>query len=555
MLLVLVQWLMVSAISWTLGTWGLGMQRYTAPVRMWAGLFGLMVPVSIAAFWPVKAWDLVFQLCCAFGCLLLWWRLPHLRQAWQEDLRQFRHSSRFEKISFTCLALGGLWLSCLGPMVYDDGLYYTPFIQWLEQHGTVPGLANLHTRLGFNSNWHVLSAALARPLGLSAVYKLNGLLFVWLLWHSLLSAVQWRQGDRRPLVFLQVASPAALGLYARWCTSPAADWVVIGTTLLIAGLFLDLRKRPRERQSLLLVTWLAAGIVTIKVSAVPVLLFPLILAWTDHQGGFRTVGLGDLAVMCVAGLCMGLPWMLRTWLLTGWLLFPVPLSVGQPDWQVPAQVVRQTACIIETWAKTQRTHCDPEGHSVLGHWLPVWWQIQDPLEKTVIAGSLLLIIAWIAAWLRTRDRSDEGLLFLAVLHVGLLFWWVKAPDPRFGYGFWVPIALYLSGWLRLRLPDGLASGLSPFALRVAVLPFMAWATLVACQSQPPQWQQVWMPAPASQVELRRLRGPDGSTFYAPAKGDQYWGTQLDCTPEHERLPRRRGRTPAEGFRPNGQQMP
>ncbi|MEJ5224399.1 MAG: hypothetical protein WHV44_08075 [Anaerolineales bacterium] len=36
---------------------------------------------------------------------------------------------------------------------FDIGLYHAQSIQWLEKFPAVPGLANLHERLGFNSNW------------------------------------------------------------------------------------------------------------------------------------------------------------------------------------------------------------------------------------------------------------------------------------------------------------------------------------------------------------------------------------------------------------------
>ena len=43
-------------------------------------------------------------------------------------------------------------------MHYDTGLYHAQAIRWIEEYGVVPGLANLHSRFGYNSASFALSA-------------------------------------------------------------------------------------------------------------------------------------------------------------------------------------------------------------------------------------------------------------------------------------------------------------------------------------------------------------------------------------------------------------
>ena len=38
------------------------------------------------------------------------------------------------------------------PDNYDSALYHIQSIKWIEEYSTVPGLANLHSRFGFNPN-------------------------------------------------------------------------------------------------------------------------------------------------------------------------------------------------------------------------------------------------------------------------------------------------------------------------------------------------------------------------------------------------------------------
>lgn len=43
---------------------------------------------------------------------------------------------------------------------YDTGLYHAQTVRWLNEHGTPPGLGNLHARLAFNSSWLSFAALL-----------------------------------------------------------------------------------------------------------------------------------------------------------------------------------------------------------------------------------------------------------------------------------------------------------------------------------------------------------------------------------------------------------
>ena len=48
--------------------------------------------------------------------------------------------------------------SSRGYMHFDTGLYHTQSIRWIEEYGVVPGLANLHSRFGYNSAAFALCA-------------------------------------------------------------------------------------------------------------------------------------------------------------------------------------------------------------------------------------------------------------------------------------------------------------------------------------------------------------------------------------------------------------
>ncbi len=50
---------------------------------------------------------------------------------------------------------------------YDNLLYHLAAVRWVADFGSVPGLANLHGRLGFNSALHPLAAFFGAPFGIA----------------------------------------------------------------------------------------------------------------------------------------------------------------------------------------------------------------------------------------------------------------------------------------------------------------------------------------------------------------------------------------------------
>src|SRR5688500_16524798 len=50
------------------------------------------------------------------------------------------------------------YLAAGPPLVYDTGFYHAQAVRWINEYPAVPGLANLHGRLAFNSSWFVWGA-------------------------------------------------------------------------------------------------------------------------------------------------------------------------------------------------------------------------------------------------------------------------------------------------------------------------------------------------------------------------------------------------------------
>jgi hypothetical protein len=67
-------------------------------------------------------------------------------------------------------------------------------------------------------------------------------------------------------------------------------------------------------------------------------------------------------------------------------------------------------------------------------WLPAWWQKRSTADKIIM---IFLGVYFFIALLSIKKIVLSGfipLLVLAMLLIGIIFWFVNAPDPRFGFG-------------------------------------------------------------------------------------------------------------------------
>ena len=84
------------------------------------------------------------------------------------------------KVCIACLWLIILMLNTGALMMDDTESYHIQMVQWLEDYGSVPGIANLHERYGFNSSWFSSVAVFHLSFAdINTFTALNGALSLW----------------------------------------------------------------------------------------------------------------------------------------------------------------------------------------------------------------------------------------------------------------------------------------------------------------------------------------------------------------------------------------
>ena len=261
-------------------------------------------------------------------------------------------------------------------------------MKWINQYPVVPGLANLHDRLGFNSHWHLLSAVFdVNNLG-RFTNDLNGFLFILIGLGSFDSAARL---NKKPNLYdaIWVLFPLPFFLLLRFVTSSAPDIPSTLIPLVYFSLLLD----KNCKASLTVVSTLIAFAVTIKVISIfhALAVIPLLFS-VIKKGKWKEffISIGLVALIC-------LPWLGRNIIQTGYLIFPMEsIDLFQFDWKVPNELAANTRKMVDIHARFGSYNLSNIGKP-MSIWIPTWLNTQSKsvliILGSTILGSLLLFIA------------------------------------------------------------------------------------------------------------------------------------------------------------------
>ncbi|MBT9391980.1 hypothetical protein KLP40_02285 [Hymenobacter sp. NST-14] len=565
MLLILGSWLLLALITtligWTAWRWLAARYRTSLelPVELLSltGVALLMVvlaPVSLVA--PIGP-----ATQAATGTLVAALAVAQRRALVVAGRRWLLPPGRFRAAGWATAALLGLLLLNLllriqaGSANHDAQLYYLQTLQWLERYPAVPGLGNLHGRLAFNSHLFLVTALFRLPTPAGSFYPLPPYLLTLL-------AVAAARGVGRALT-ATVREPATwaaaglglffplLHLFQTWLASPAPDYALLvwlGLLLLFYSRFFGscpVHGAP-GRPVILLLILLSGGAVTVKLSALPVLLLPLHAFWVAGRHGRRRPW-GSALVL--ASLIF-IPWIGRNLVLSGYPVYPLPGLPGLPvDWKVPAHLVLTEQRLVTNMARLlPPADWYGPGSASWQQWMPVWWQYQ--LSQPVVAALLLLAAAAPLAVLWQRPRASDlaapgWLSAWVVAAAGSLFWLLLAPDYRFGIGF----LLVMAGWPWYSLPTGRRAALLLLALGVTGGLQLLRDPLYGLRHLPPNKgaAAVWPVLPPQPATFTK-RLADGELVRIARAHGACGAAPVPCTFAVQPGLERRGKSLAAGFR-------
>jgi len=428
------------------------------------------------------------------------------------------------------------------PMDGDAGLYRLGSIDYASQFGTVPGLANLHDRFGFNSSlWPLASLMGTGPWSGEGFRLISGFFLIAILASTFLK-VSFRQtpgpsaGSWLLVIGTSFTLAVALTETGRWLASPSQDLIALITGVVSLSFFLDYLTRR---------TNYLAGNLALLVAALSASIRPL--GWVLFASIFLVLGLQLLRIpqksfrerirvaanfspALFASVLVLAAMIYRDYLLSGWVLYPSSLYAFDVPWLAPDPTGVSQA--ITAWGRLpwESASVVLASNDWVGPWTEAFLSSRELYLISLMAIGLVVPLAWSKGRRALRTIGADFLWTTPISILLLVTWFITAPDVRFGW-----IALFAPVGMPLALLFA-AKAFPEFSLRalgVAVLTLMAVANFlngrIDPRGTPPQDRQIKFLSldldvklgPANTPELVKTTLADGTPATFGAQGTCY----------------------------------
>jgi hypothetical protein len=565
-LAILLTWTVVAIIL--IGIGSLVLRRFAAEFQLTDSFWmGLALSVTFLEVWscfsPVNPASGIL-LCCLGAAGLAINRLTLLRQ-----IKLVWKTARSTFVPYLVVVLF-LALRVSGPCdYYDTGLYGAAAVRWIQTYPVVPGLANLHGRLGFNSSVFLCIASLNQWLWKGLAFHLFTGLLIAAIWSVILRALS-------RLTFNSSSSPAD------WFYSiigiPLAFWtargVLVGTltdepatSLCLAGvgiLLEELQPKDAEGDSglaparLLVATTLFALALTFKESTIIFVFLAWCLAF--RWICFPPTPTVDRRTHIVGAIGFStaiiLPWCVRGILLSGYPFFPSSIFSLPVGWRVPPSIARWYFVGARSWGRMPDVElADTRGYAWFRPWLEHALRDRASFQAPVLICLVALAVV-LGLWFLKKNLSIYPWLWLLLPSLaGTVFWFAASPAFRFGlFAIWTTTGT-LGAWAIVSLQSALPRLPSTRMILTGLFALSVWC-LISFGWKPPYQRLLASPAlmqlPESPLIIRQTLS--GLTVQVPKEGNQCWDVPLPCTPYFdETLRLRKSSSLRSGFQSDAQE--
>ena len=447
MLTTLLAWIYISFLSWMWGILFLQFIKKTTRNELQLPHFSIICITGLSAitviaailslFIPLGGWWVQFLF--IIPCLVLFFKKdsPAFFAALKKELEDLHFFSII--LLSACLLL--ILVMSSWTIIHPDTLgYHAQTIQWIEKYKAVPGLAHLHVRFGYQWLWFVDSALFGFSFtGKEGITFLNSTVLFWF-FIFLINRINYnflKDGKRlygllwTALLVISMWSYTQVRLTA---TSASPDFIAALFTLVTIYLLLEKDRNHPDASKWLLVSFLALVAVTIKLSVAPILLVAVVPALLGLVK--RKIKL-SFTILFISIVTL-FPFIARNIITSGYIVFPITfIDVTNVDWKNDLTLTLNEKNYVTAYAKKPgviTSEISTVNKMDLAEWLPTWWQNRSTADKIIM---ILLVLSFISAILSIKKILLSGfipILVLITLLTGIIFWFVNAPDPRFGFG-------------------------------------------------------------------------------------------------------------------------
>jgi hypothetical protein len=333
MILILLSWFYIFFTAITFGiafSKLVNLHKIDIVVTPFLGLFSVTLVATVWAFMgPI---NLFFHLFLITLSLFLWYKNKVLFSVFLKDaINQIKSLSTSIRILFAISSVLILAQSATLPFIIDNESYYIQTIKWLNEYGFVKGLANLHLFLGQTSGWHITQSVYSFSFIYDRFNDLNGFCLLILNFFAFQKLNDYfSEGNKTDLVFGLL--PLTYVFLFQFVSAPSPDLAVYVLAFIIFSVYLQ---KKHQQDQFLIISVLALYTVFIKVTAVVLLLFPLLL-FLKHLVILKK----QFLKVMLLGVIVFILFLFKNTLLSGYPLFPLlSFRIDSFDYTIPSIIM------------------------------------------------------------------------------------------------------------------------------------------------------------------------------------------------------------------------
>jgi hypothetical protein len=530
------------ALGWGLAVWK-GLVRFLGSELRAPSLFQTFWLGYAALLAFLELWTLAFSVNGKAWALIGVVAIGGVRSAFAPTLKRVVRAISCRQRQSVYAILGTfvfVWMVAQAAMEpirwFDTLLYHLQTVQWANKFPAVPGLANLHGRLGFNSAYLLFAALLdLGPLNARSAHVTGGFLLavVGSQWLATLAAPGALRSHRLARGYVLLTLPYLVSVSGSPEVASLSTDLPTGLCALVTGLEIVRIHTVRVDSRLLTILAIGSATMVTKLGGLPMPLVGAciaVLAVARH-GRHRVRTAVGLALVPTA-LVLG--YVIRSVIQSGWLCYPVPKGRLPFEWAVPRVTTEEIFRWIQSWARVPgQSPADVLDHG-FKHWFVPWFsRFSEQPELMLLLASVAAVVLQLAVGrVRLRQLAGDGILWSWMLgFAAVVNWFLGAPDLRFGSAFF---------WLLFGAAVGPAIVVQRRGRHERVIPLLAISLCYAFTTVPiplPAAELIWQAPPTAptvrttRVTLQR-EGKRSFRVRRPVSDDECCAnTEIPCAPD------------------------
>ena len=443
-----------------------------------------------------------------------------------------------------------LYSASLKVVWYDTHLYHLNAVRWISDYPVVPGLANLHIRLGISSSLFLFAALTDTWIltSSSSHIALSLLLAV--------AVVQWlyvmvrQKSSVQEKIFCSLTLPFLIR--GAWSIEVASLSTDLGMAIVFLVFLLEMLKKNSLK--LLIISMLGALAITFKLTGLLVAPFLFLILLRQAVGKQISIRRKKIAIFSsIFTLILILGFVARNLILSGWLFYPAPVGKLNFSWSVPKNTTVFLSERIKTWAQVPGGNYIETLNLSFQEWLIPWFgRYQNSIELRIFSISIILMIAIYGSenlYKIGKLLGREWLILVSITLGSIVVWFLAAPSLRFGSVFFWALFALLATPLIIFLTKKFRFNELPIILSLILIILIA--------PNGPEFDEKLklfeLKKESSRLVRATVGSPDGEypelIIWVPVRGDRCGNSQLPCSNKPVKLRQRVPGDFSKGFLP------